>query len=1065
MILTNPASIARRFLGTLGVQLVTTTASLADGHADVAVVIHCVKKIDLFLSLVADAKAAVYSGELQRCLLAAKRDAPLSENTYRGLALLGDYCIYYHEKNEQLNLVELNLLRQENGKRSIGSQAHDPNKMGGDCSLSCMWRWSAAAPLLGAQLAELESLCVRYYANRSNNPQTGRLSVRLQWEKTTTYYRFFGTTEKFARSLPAREEALHSLLLMRQQLHLWRESLDSSMQFRQFSSTQLALSNIALLTCMQNRFFTVCELIDANSGVNAKDPLRGSAVEASVAINHACHVARKVIGFVSSDDRIAVLLCRYLNLLSRVCWYGSVQNMGRCTGASNLVLLARLVFSIASCLGDIRVNLYRNDDFLAISFRFWESNLSAALALASQLRREIHTPVEWYTGINRAMIAYEWESEMHKMCTLLERPGPALSAELIDDLFYSCNRLQKISALASNKILSHALLEATIVLTVMQEQRLFIDPTPQIMLADFVSVLRQERSINQALCKRAEKKLMLFGLRVKEWVWYEQFTALKSSKTERNLPLSIVDAEDGITLSQWPKYLAENIRRIVISSQTISECLFASREFDEMNSALILELRVLWMGSKKLSVYRITHVSELLMRMHQSFSIATDAIAYLSCKTLLLEAHKELRKSLNQAAARKRVTFPRDLLNELYGALDSTRTTRADEVVRTAFLKEASQRAAMIKRYCEDLSAEDPSLLGPVLASDSTKPEVVSETKIPLLRELHTLKGSAQMFGENQISTTCHQCERLVLRRFDATVISECGVEDGAQPASGEYYLSALVEQLQNQVALLVSKHCTTGRDSAVLADEQPIVAAGPPTNSTSAVDYRVMELISKISADHNAMLHVISQGNPYKSDTKIALLESLLHEHKVSIVQLKESMTLSAKKSFSSITSRFDTLVKMYSLRLEKEIHFVVENAGIEVEGNVVELLVAPLEHLLRNAIDHGIELPRDRLANGKSERGVIRLRFACVNPRQLSVEVSDDGAGIAKNAQEQHNDSLEMLCRVGFSTKATVSLSSGHGLGLAAVKQALSYLRAQLSMTSSPHRGTSFQIVVPLN
>jgi HPt (histidine-containing phosphotransfer) domain-containing protein len=1065
MILSNPASISRRFLRALGRQLVTTTASLADGNADVAVVIHCVKKIDLFLSLVSDAKATVYSGELQRCLLAAKRDAPLSENTYRGLALLGDYCIYYQKKNEQLNLIELNLLRLENGKRCIGSQAHDQNKMGGDCLLSCMWRWSAAAQLLGAQLAELESLCVRYYDNRSNNREAGKLSVRLQWERTTTYYRFFGTTDKFDRSLPEREEVLHSLLLMRQQLHLWRENLDSSMQPRQFSSAQLALSNIALLTCMQNRFSTVCELFDANSCVNVKDPLRGRAAEASVAINHACHVARRVIGFVSSDDRIALLLCRYLNLLSRVCWYCSVQIMDRCTDASNLVLLARLVFSIASCLGEIRANIYKKDDSLSVSFRCWESNLSAALALASQLRSEIHSPVEWYAGINRTMIAHEWEREMHKMCTLLERPGPALSAELIDDLFYGCNRLQKISALASNKMLSHALLEASTVLTVMQEKRLFIDPAPQIILADFLSVLRQQKSINEALCKRTEKELMLFGLRVQEWVWFEKFTALNNSQIERNLSLSIIDSEDAITLNQWPKYLAENIRRIVISSRTISECLFGSREFDDLNSALILELRVLWMGSKKLSVYRITQVSELLMRMHQGFSIATDAGAHLSCKTLLLEAHKELRKSLNQAAARKRVTFPRDLLNELYGALDSMRATRTDEVVRTAFLKEASQRTAMIKRYCEDLFAEDPSLLGPVLASDSTKPEVVSETKTLLLRELHTLKGSAQMFGENQISTTCHQCERLVLRRFDATVISERGVEDGAQPPSGGYYLSALVEQLQNQAALLVSKHCNTRRDSAVLAEETSILVASPSINSTSAVDYRVMELISKISADHNAMLHVISQSNPYKSDTKIALLESLLHEHKTSIVQLKESMTLSAKKSFSSITSRFDTLVKMYSLSLEKEIHFVVENAGIEVEGSVVELLVAPLEHLLRNAIDHGIELPRDRLANGKSERGVIRLRFACVDPRQLCVEVSDDGAGIAQNAQEQHNDGLEMLCRVGFSTKATVSMSSGHGLGLAAVKQALSYLRAQLSMTSSPHRGTSFQIVVPLN
>jgi len=1058
MTLASPEDITREVLHALGAELEANVASLANGNLDVSAVICWVKKIDRLLSLVADANAAVYSGELLQCLYSVKQGCPLSENAYRALALLSDYCVYYHGANDQLSVAELNRLRLQNGKRGNGSLANSHNTEVSECLLNDTWRTSVAVDWLGAQLPELESLLVRYFDSRSNTAVAVEFAVRLQWKRVSTFFNFFDESSSIENSLPDREEALQSTVFMSQQLSIWRANLGGSIQGRHYASAQLALSNVALLKCLHKRFSELCDLFSASDCVReTMQSVDGKAVELTV-IEHMCHAVRKTISFVSVAENVVPLLHGYLDLLSRTCWYWTATDTSIRNGSLPLVLLARLVVSVESCLAQVLVSICKVDDSFSVSLRSWESHLDTSLELASQVSSELFSPIAWYAEMDRELIAGEWSRESMAASRLLSILSDSLCAESIDEIFHACNRLQKLSALGNNRMLSQSLQEITILLTAVQEQRLFLDPKPKIILAEFVNVLRQDKKILEEISESAEKALMQIVARAKEWVWLAKYTALRQSDSEQEQSNSIDHGAGFITLNQWPKYLAENTRRIAIAAKTITECLCPSREFDALNTALVLELRVLWMGSQKLGVYRITQVSELLLRLHQNFSVVKDEKTYQACRALLLNAHRALRKSLNQAAARKRVTFTRDLLNELYCALDSQLPRQGvgdcEKTMHFAFSSEAAQRAVLIRRYSESFFTQYPHQSKPMRDFDATK---------MLLRELHTLKGSALMFGDNKLSTICHQYESLVLSWIDATPNSSCDSTDLALLKSKKTQVNALIEQLDKNVVLLRGKHSNTSPENTLFGKNKAVPADGAAIGNAAVSDYRVMELISKISADHAAMSHVMSSSNPYTSDTKISLLGSLLHEHHSSIVQLKQCMTLSAKKSFSSITSRLDTLVKMHSLSLDKEIHFVVENADIEVESSIVELLVAPLEHLLRNAVDHGIELPKDRLAIGKSERGVIRLRFAKVHKRELSVVVSDDGIGIAE--QVQQNDCLEALCQLGFSTKSAVSMSSGHGLGLAAVKQALSYLRAKLTMTFTPQRGTSFRIVVPLS
>jgi two-component system chemotaxis sensor kinase CheA len=182
-----------------------------------------------------------------------------------------------------------------------------------------------------------------------------------------------------------------------------------------------------------------------------------------------------------------------------------------------------------------------------------------------------------------------------------------------------------------------------------------------------------------------------------------------------------------------------------------------------------------------------------------------------------------------------------------------------------------------------------------------------------------------------------------------------------------------------------------------------------------------------------------------------------------------------------SMVFDAFPRLIRDLSVDLGKKATLSIEGADTEVDRAVIEQIRAPLTHLLRNAIDHGLETPAERGSAGKSPEGTISLT-ASQRGDTLLIEVRDDGAGIdpdavltravergvlSQEAADATNDAeaLRLVFRAGFSTREEVTDLSGRGVGLDVVRDAIERLRGSVEVQSVVGEGTRFSLTVPLS
>ncbi|MEQ1812737.1 MAG: chemotaxis protein CheA, partial [Terricaulis sp.] len=155
-----------------------------------------------------------------------------------------------------------------------------------------------------------------------------------------------------------------------------------------------------------------------------------------------------------------------------------------------------------------------------------------------------------------------------------------------------------------------------------------------------------------------------------------------------------------------------------------------------------------------------------------------------------------------------------------------------------------------------------------------------------------------------------------------------------------------------------------------------------------------------------------------------------------------------------------------------------VMEGEGTEVDKTVIERLSDPITHMLRNAIDHGLESSEERLAAGKSEEGTVRLA-ALHRSGRIVIEVSDDGKGInrprvrdiavkkgliAPEASLSDDEIDNLIFLPGFSTATTVSNISGRGVGMDVVRRSIQALGGRIAIASQPGKGSTFTLSLPL-
>jgi two-component system chemotaxis sensor kinase CheA len=180
------------------------------------------------------------------------------------------------------------------------------------------------------------------------------------------------------------------------------------------------------------------------------------------------------------------------------------------------------------------------------------------------------------------------------------------------------------------------------------------------------------------------------------------------------------------------------------------------------------------------------------------------------------------------------------------------------------------------------------------------------------------------------------------------------------------------------------------------------------------------------------------------------------------------------------NVFNRFPRMVRDLAHDLGKDVVFEVDGLDIELDRTVLDEIVEPLVHLLRNSIDHGLENVADRAAAGKSEKGRVRLSAARERDRAL-ITVADDGKGmdvdriwnvacdrgmVTASQRDAYSDDeiLLLTCTPGFSTAQKATKVSGRGVGMDVVRAKVEQLGGELSIRSRPGSGTEFVLGLPL-
>lgn len=251
-----------------------------------------------------------------------------------------------------------------------------------------------------------------------------------------------------------------------------------------------------------------------------------------------------------------------------------------------------------------------------------------------------------------------------------------------------------------------------------------------------------------------------------------------------------------------------------------------------------------------------------------------------------------------------------------------------------------------------------------------------------------------------------------------------------------------------------------------------------PPPQATIRVDPeridRLIDLVGELVINQAMLAQRVAQhGFAPSSDIAMGLdeLEQLTRGIQDSVMAIRA-------QPVKSVFQRMPRLAREVASQIGKQVRLVMEGEGTEVDKTVIERLSDPITHMLRNAIDHGLETPQERIAAGKPVEGVVRLA-ALHRGGRIVIEVEDDGRGINRQRVRQiavdkgliapdvvlTDDEIDNLIFLpGFSTASTVSDISGRGVGMDVVRRSVQALGGRISISSRPGEGSTFTLSLPL-
>jgi two-component system chemotaxis sensor kinase CheA len=305
--------------------------------------------------------------------------------------------------------------------------------------------------------------------------------------------------------------------------------------------------------------------------------------------------------------------------------------------------------------------------------------------------------------------------------------------------------------------------------------------------------------------------------------------------------------------------------------------------------------------------------------------------------------------------------------------------------------------------------------------------------------------------------------------------------------ASGDVDIAALIGKMQASVEAELARVADTqappgeapaARADAAKPEAKPDHAKPDQGGASIRVDLdrvdRLINLVGELVINQAMLAQQVQEAGLSRASgvaTGLGELEQLTREIQDSVMAIRA-------QPVKSVFQRMPRLVREVAALTGKSVRLVTEGEHTEVDKTVIERIADPLTHMIRNAIDHGLESPERRVAAGKPEEGVVRL-LALHRSGRIVIEVSDDGAGIdrarvkalaagkgliAADAPLTDEEIDNLIFLPGFSTASTVLDISGRGVGMDVVRRSIQALGGRISIQSRPGEGSTFVLSLPL-
>ncbi|BCR06963.1 hybrid sensor histidine kinase/response regulator [Desulfuromonas versatilis] len=411
-----------------------------------------------------------------------------------------------------------------------------------------------------------------------------------------------------------------------------------------------------------------------------------------------------------------------------------------------------------------------------------------------------------------------------------------------------------------------------------------------------------------------------------------------------------------------------------------------------------------------------------------------------------------------------------------------------------------------VATFLQDAEEHIRAMRGDLLAleKNGSQPETVREIQ----RRAHNLKGSARVFGLEEVGQAAHALE-------DLLAPLEKGGERPAQALIDQ--LLAAVDELERRISLAqergeildnltsilttINGHPPSGGEMETGGSEPATATVRTSTVRLDRLANQLGELLgvkgrfeslsrqlAEVSEDLEAFLGPLRR-TPHHEAGKGVLgeLQRLCQQiegETAGFAQLARELRGQAlalrMRPFSSICGEFPMLVRDLAREQGKQLELVIRGEEVELDRALLEALRPMLVHMLRNAVDHGIESPADRQRAGKNPGGRIDLT-ARYQAGMVMVFLRDDGRGIDPQAVRQaavrrrlvsaeeaaaltDREALYLVLRPGFSTRELITDVSGRGVGLDVVKTSLDQVKGNLELHSTPGQGTEIVLKLPL-